>query len=136
MTKTNLALTKIVEADRRTLVQNAKLAIRDVFDAIVELVTNADDAYQRLESHGRIEIEVERRRGSPSLLKVRDFAAGMTADVMEHNLSRLGGRVSGMESGLAVRGTNSRGAKDVAALGQAISVLIPILSMLLMMIII
>lgn len=109
---------KTIEADRRTIVQNAKLAIRDVFDAIVELVTNADDAYQRIDAGGRIEIEVERRRGSPSLLKVRDFAAGMSAEVMEQNLSRLGGRVSGMETGLAVRGTNSRGAKDVAALGR------------------
>lgn len=30
----------------RTLWQNASLAIRDVYDAIVELVTNADDRYQ------------------------------------------------------------------------------------------
>ncbi|HUF10161.1 MAG TPA: hypothetical protein VMO47_12615 [Rhodothermales bacterium] len=118
MPKPDVRLSKTIEADRRTIVQNAKLAIRDVFDAIVELVTNADDAYQRLDATGRIEIEVERRRGSPSLLKVRDFAAGMTAEMMEQRLSRLGGRVSGMETGLAVRGTNSRGAKDVAALGR------------------
>ena len=39
--RTNVAFSKTVEADRRTIVQNAKLAIRDIFDVIVELVTNA-----------------------------------------------------------------------------------------------
>lgn len=110
-------LTKQLEVDRRTLRQNASLAIRDVYDAIVELVTNADDRYQILQMSGRIEIEVDRRKGEPSLLKVRDFADGMTADEMDEKLSRMGGRVSGLESGKSVRGTNSRGAKDVAALG-------------------
>jgi len=110
-------LRKQLEVDRRTLRQNASLAIRDVYDAIVELVTNADDRYQVLECSGRIEIEVDRRKGEPSLLRVRDFADGMTAEVMDRKLSRMGGRVSGLESGKSVRGTNSRGAKDVAALG-------------------
>jgi hypothetical protein len=60
--------TKPVEATRRALIQNAKLAIRDAYDAIVELVTNADDRYQLLGIPGRIEIEVERHRkgGNPS----------------------------------------------------------------------
>lgn len=110
-------MSKDLEVDRRTIFQNASLAVRDVYDAVVELVTNADDRYQILGRKGRIEIEVERRREEPGILRVRDFADGMTSDVMEEKLSRMGGRVSGMESGLAVRGTNSRGAKDVAALG-------------------
>ncbi|MGH2571098.1 MAG: hypothetical protein ACRDGR_07725, partial [bacterium] len=102
----------------RALIQNAKLSIRDVYDAVVELVTNCDDRYQILQRPGKIEIEVERRKGArASIFRVRDFADGMTSRVMEEKLSRLGGRVSGMESGEAVRGTNSRGAKDVAALG-------------------
>jgi len=42
----------------------------------------------------------------------------MTSEVMLKKLSRMGGRISGLEKGLAVRGTNSRGAKDVAALGD------------------
>lgn len=110
---------KDLAVDRRTVIQNASLAIRDIYDAIVELVTNADDRYQVLNRPGRIEIEVEERRGNrPSILRVRDFADGMTSDVMEAKLSRMGGRVSGLEAGLSVRGTNSRGAKDVAALGR------------------
>ena len=108
-----------IEADTRTLMQAAKLAITDVYDAITELVTNADDRYQTLQVPGKIEIEMERHRGdSRGTLRVRDFADGMTADVMRKKLSRMGERISGLERGTAVRGTNSRGAKDVAALGD------------------
>ncbi|MCZ0936862.1 MAG: hypothetical protein OXJ54_17005 [Gemmatimonadetes bacterium] len=98
--------------------QDAKLAIRDVYDAIVELVTNSDDRYQILGTKGRVEIELGRRgKGQPSILRVRDFADGMTTGQMNLKLGRIGGRVSGMEEGKSVRGTNSRGAKDIAALG-------------------
>ncbi len=109
---------KDVQAGRRTLIQNAKLAIRDIFDVTTELVTNADDRYQLLGGEGTIEIEIERRRGQPSLFSVRDFADGMTSLVMEEKLSHMGGRVSGLHEGKAVRGTNARGAKDVASLGR------------------
>ena len=108
-----------LEVASRRVVQDAKLAIRDVYDAIVELVTNADDRYQILRTKGRVEIELGRQgRGQPSILRVRDFADGMSTDQMNRKLGRIGGRVSGMEEGKAVRGTNSRGAKDIAALGK------------------
>jgi len=68
-----------------------------------------------------IEIEVMRKRGdTPSILRVRDFADGMDAETMQNKLSRLGDRVSGMDKGELVRGTHSRGAKDVAALGRVV----------------
>ena len=68
---------------------------------------------------GKIQVELVRRRtaGDSTTLRVRDFADGMTSDVMEQRIGRTGGRVSGLEQGLSVRGTNSRGAKDIAALG-------------------
>ena len=116
--------TKDISGNRRNLYQNASNSIRDVYDAIVELVTNADDRYQLLDSQGRLEgvgviqIDVERRRKENKILKVRDFADGMTGAVMDQKLSNVGERVSGMELGLSVRGANSRGAKDVAALGD------------------
>lgn len=109
---------KNLEADRRTILQNAKMAIRDIFDAFVELITNADDRYQVVGGSGRIEIEVQRHRGARSKIRVRDFADGMTQDTMDRKLSRLGGRESGLADGEAVRGTNSRGAKDIASLGH------------------
>ena len=116
--------TRDVIGKRRNLYQNASHAIRDVYDAIVELVTNADDRYQVMEASGQmmkeglIEIDVLRRKKESSILMVRDHADGMTAETMDKKLSAVGGRVSGLESGLMVRGTNSRGAKDVCALGQ------------------
>jgi hypothetical protein len=102
--------------------QNARRAVRDVYDALVEIITNADDRYMLLGSKkGRIVIEVERRRkGTPGIVRVRDFADGMTTDDMHGKLRRVGDRVSGMERGQAVRGTNSRGAKDVAILGGVV----------------
>jgi hypothetical protein len=112
---------RAVEATRRALVQAAKHAVRDIYDAIVELVTNSDDRYQILDADGVIEIEVERRRSTgQSVLRVRDFADGMDAKTMEKKLSFLGGRESGLDSGQLVRGTHSRGAKDVAALGRVV----------------
>jgi hypothetical protein len=107
-------------SDPRYWYQNARMAIRDVYDAIVELVTNADDAYTRAGGRGgRIDIEIERRRkGAPSTIRVRDCATGMTPVEMDEKLARLGDRRhSGLADGARVRGTNSRGAKDVAALG-------------------
>jgi hypothetical protein len=106
-------------SNRRYWQQNAQMAVRDIFDAVTELVTNADDAYSRAQRSGRIDLEIERRRkGVPSILKVRDFATGFTNQEMDSKLSQLGERMnSGLASGKDVRGTNSRGAKDVAALG-------------------
>lgn len=110
-----------VELDgTRRLIQDSNMAIRDIYDALVELITNADDRYQILGIPGLIEIELIRRRaaGESSTLRVRDFADGMSMEAMSQKIGRTGGRVSGMEQGLAVRGSNSRGAKDIAALGK------------------
>ena len=113
-----------VTATRRNLHQNAAMAVKDIYDAIIELVTNPDDRYQhlkeagRLDGPGEIHIDVARVRKGHRKIVVRDFADGMTADDMELKLSRIGERVSGLEGGQRVRGSNSRGAKDVAVLGK------------------
>ena len=110
---------KDVTGGRRSVMQQAKLAIRDIFDALVELITNCDDRYQQLGISGTIEIEIERGGGTDGrALRVRDHADGMTLDAMDEKLTWTGGRFSGLEEGFAVRGTNSRGAKDIAALGN------------------
>jgi len=112
---------RAIQAHRRALIQAAKLAIIDVNDAIVELVTNSDDRYQILKAKGSIDIEVVRRRGdSQQILKVKDYADGMDAKTMESKLSFIGGRDSGLDRGEKVRGTHSRGAKDVAAIGRVV----------------
>ena len=107
-----------IAIEERYQLQNQSYAIRNIYDAIIELVTNSDDRYQRLGIAGSIEVEVRRqRRGKPCVLRVRDLADGMTARDMDDKLARTGGRISGLEDGASVRGTNSRGAKDIAALG-------------------
>ena len=110
---------RTIKVDPRYIHQNATIAIQNVYDALIELITNADDRYEILGTNGEIHIGVERKRkkGAPSIIRVRDFADGMTIDVMKEKLCQLGKRVSGMAEGYSVRGTNSRGAKDVAVLG-------------------
>jgi len=109
---------------RRFFQFNRDAAIRDVFDALVELITNSDDSYHRLfrkqlrnKNGGRILIEILVRRGKePSAIVIRDRAEGMTLDDMVSKLADVGTRRS--EEG--DRGFMSRGAKDCTALGNVI----------------
>lgn len=94
----------------------------DPMNAIVELVTNADDAYLAKGSNRRekIRIEVERHRGStPTKVVVKDRAAGMTLEELESRLGRMGERTSGFEKGAERRGLFGRGAKDIVHFGPA-----------------
>ncbi len=91
----------------------------DPIRAIIELVTNSDDAYARDRYLGdaSILIRVERRRQRPSIIEVHDRASGMSIEQLEQRLARAGERTSGFESGEDVRGLFGRGAKDVAHFG-------------------
>ena len=101
---------------------NRVFAIRDVFDALVEFITNSDDSYHRLyekkkrsEDGGPILIEIcAQRKGEPSLVIVHDRAEGMTLQEMITNFGDVGTRTS--KSG--DRGFMGRGAKDCTALGK------------------
>ena len=97
-------------------------SIKDVYDALVELVTNADDSYHRLYKRGKIAKDggdvlieyLEQRKGKPSQIIVRDRAEGMDSSDMEDRLLHLGRFSSGEGS----RGYMGRGAKDCSALGD------------------
>ncbi|MBS3956446.1 MAG: hypothetical protein KGZ40_02810 [Clostridiales bacterium] len=94
----------------------ASESIRDVFDALRELVTNSDDSYHRMgHKGGRIIVEVKRHRGSvPSVIRIRDRAQGMTLEEMKAKIRRVGDRTSSSGD----RGFFARGARDCAALGD------------------
>ncbi|MBN1458172.1 MAG: hypothetical protein JXA57_01460 [Armatimonadetes bacterium] len=94
----------------------ASESIRDVFDALRELVTNSDDSYHRMgQKGGRIVVEIERHRGgAPSIIRIRDRAQGMTLDEMKSKIRRVGDRTSSAGD----RGFFARGARDCAALGD------------------
>ena len=90
----------------------------DIVRALVELVTNSDDAYGRNE--GEIIIEVDRNDDEPTRVLVRDLAKGVDADQLEACFGVLGSQTSGFADGEQVRGLLGRGAKDTAAFGKSL----------------
>ena len=111
-----------IEVTARAQRQDAELAMgSDPMNAIIELVTNSDDAYLALDSprRGKIKIEVERHRQEPTRITVSDRAGGMSYDELEERLGAVGRRTSGFETGAMRRGLFGRGAKDIVHFGQA-----------------
>jgi len=91
-------------------------AIRTALDALVELMTNSDDAYGSGDEKGKILINVTRERGERcGVIVVKDRAGGMTLDEMKQKILRYGTFSAGERS----RGFMGRGAKDIVALGRA-----------------
>src|SRR6266508_270373 len=98
---------------------NAQHSIQDVFDLLVELITNSDDSYHDLfmerkipHDGGSILIEIERHRSSKSsTITVSDKAAGLKD--MHRAIKKVGDRTSKRGD----RGFMGRGLKDCAALG-------------------
>ncbi len=110
---------KLVTTQRAHQQDAANAMGSDPIKAIIELVTNADDAYDGVTTNrkGKIRIEWERHRKTPTVLRVLDRARGMTRDEMLERLGRLGERTSGFEHGAQRRGFFGRGGKDVAHFG-------------------
>lgn len=88
-------------------------AIRNVYDAMTELITNSIDAYgKRSDSpHKHIYISLDYDMKS---LVMTDHAIGLSGEDMERCFMQVGAYTSTKES----RGIFSRGAKDVSALGD------------------
>src|SRR5438132_8683119 len=113
----SIEITRKMEYADRVAVQQADQAIRkDVVRALVELITNSNDSYQRMKdagvtTTGAIVIELERKH-SNSVLRVRDNAEGMTADDLDKKVGRYGEATSGFKEGRSVRGLWGRGLKD------------------------
>ena len=119
-------MAKQLKINPRIVEQMARGTIKSLVDAVVELVTNCDDSYRRLEhlgyeTSGKIVIEVARKKGGiPEYLIVKDYAEGMTKEELERALE-FGSETSGFESGRSVRGFFGRGLKEsIVALGEGI----------------
>ena len=109
-----------IERTSRGYEQDLELVMgNDPIRAILELVTNSDDAYLAQASSGRrkITIETERRRLAPDIIRVKDRGGSMTQAQAEERLGREGGRTSGFEHGRERRGLLGRGAKDIVHFG-------------------
>ena len=116
---------RLVSADR-FFIQSADQAIkRDVIRALVELVTNSDDSYRRLDGAsqiraGQVILEVQRKDRN-AVIRIRDFAEGMSGDGMDLYVSRYAEDTSGMTQGQSVRGFWGRGLKDaILGLGRSL----------------
>ncbi len=118
-----------VEYKGRAFQQDAMAAMQgDIVRALIELITNADDAYGT-QSRGSINIRIGSSSDLPldkSLceryplyVSVQDHAKGLDAHGMESCFAVLGGTNIDFQHAGMGRGLLGRGAKDVAAFGQA-----------------
>ncbi len=117
-------MVKELPINKRIVKQLAGATVKNLLDALVELITNSDDSYRRLEERGNevggeILIYVNRRIGGTcEKLVVKDFAEGMTKEELEKAIE-FAGETSGFEKGKSVRGLFGRGLKEtIIALGE------------------
>jgi hypothetical protein len=110
----------VLQYTERAFTQDAEMAIQgDVIRALIELITNADDAYNAV--GGPIEINVRKAEAPFShLITIHDKAGGLTGEEMQKAFTNLGEQNSKFVEDRGTRGLFGRGAKDVAILGKAI----------------
>jgi len=94
------------------------LAMPTIFEALIEIITNSDDAYEKLNNSleycGDLRIEYFRGgKKNPTILKVKDKACGMSYEEMKKKLLEYHERTS-----TTSRGFFGRGLRDVTALGD------------------
>ena len=107
---------KLQYADRVALQQADQAIRKDVLRALVEIITNSNDSYSRLEdaglhASGEIIIDVLRKHKN-SVIRVRDFAEGMNDLHMDRVVGTYGEATSGLKEDKHVRGMWGRGLKD------------------------
>jgi len=112
-----LAVERKLHIEDRVAEQQARATIKNnPILALVELVTNSDDSYRRLENagfkaDGRIIIELVRRYEG-SVIRVMDYAEGFDESRMDERVGGYGGDTSGFTEKDAGRGYWGRGLKE------------------------
>ena len=107
---------KLQYADRVALQQADQAIRKDTLRALVEIITNSNDSYSRLEDaglpvSGEIMIDILRKHKN-SLIRIRDFAEGMDDVRMDKVVGTYGEATSGLKEDKHVRGMWGRGLKD------------------------
>jgi hypothetical protein len=108
---------KLEYADRTAIQQADQTIKRDVVRALIELITNVDDSYRSIEQRdkttvdGTIRVSVQRRHKN-ALLKVADWAEGISPDRLDKCVGKYSEYTSGAKEGLSVRGYFGRGLKE------------------------
>ncbi len=104
-------------AQSRVIKQQSTATIRHLIDVAVELMTNCNDSYCRLEDEGKhlsgkIELYVSREKGSKCKeFKIKDYAEGMNKEKLSKAIG-YGEKSSGFTEGKTVRGLLGRGLKE------------------------
>jgi hypothetical protein len=103
----------------RAFLDEARDAMRgDVLRALIELITNADDAYNG--KGGDIHINVrESQAPFEWVIAIHDKAGGLSAEGLKKAFSNLGDENQKFAADQGTRGLFGRGAKDVAVFGKA-----------------
>lgn len=107
---------KLQYADRVALQQADQAIRKDVLRALVEIITNSNDSYSRLEHtglkvSGEIIIDIQRKHKN-SIIRITDRAEGMTDTRMDKVVGTYGEATSGLKEDKNVRGMWGRGLKD------------------------
>ncbi len=110
--RTNLETTALGVAQAAT-----QAMLGDIVRGLIELVTNADDAYQGQDGDIVIEVSPGDNVGELSYT-VRDNATGLTAQGLYDAFTEIGGKKSHLAKGGMSRGLLGRGAKDCAIFGS------------------
>lgn len=98
--------------------QDAELAIGgDPLVALLELITNADDAYASAEGNIVVTISKPNPVTGAIEVSVADHAKGLIPGLLMEKFTVLGGENEQFQEGDTSRGLLGRGAKDVASLG-------------------
>lgn len=110
----------VIKADDRHIARSIRAAIQgNVIRALVELITNADDSYIRLEDTANKSCIIEilyKKDGYHGLFAVRDNAEGMSREEVKTKfVAKYGAATSGMQAGKRVRGFFGQGATDALA---------------------
>lgn len=122
MTVAPTRVSRKLEATARAFQQLADQTIKkDPVRALVELITNSDDSYKKLErlgieQKGQIIIRFMRFRGVAQL-RVTDFAQGMSSELMDKAVGMYGAETHGFNAGEGGRSFFGRGLKE-AILGM------------------
>lgn len=109
----------IIKAADRHTTRRIRMLQGNAIRALVELISNSDDSYIRLEEEqkpasGLIEVLYE-KKGYRGHFAVRDYAEGMSIDDVRRGFKEYGAATSGMKTGRGVRGYFGQGAKDALA---------------------
>jgi hypothetical protein len=110
-----------LEYGQRAFADDANTAMKgELIRGLIELITNADDAYDG--NPGDIHISLRKTTDPefPVCAAVSDKAVGLTTDEMVEKIMKLGGTTSRLNQGGSSRGVFGRGAKDVVAFGKAV----------------